>query len=102
VGRSVGTDLVDILDGGVERTGLTGRLNATVEGIPPVWRRRIGGGVIAGIGALLVAVPLYHFHLHSAAVEVLLGDRLPLLFGLILAGTASGSAGCTTTTWRRW
>jgi PAS domain S-box-containing protein len=86
VGRSVGTDLVDILDERAERAGLTGRLESAVDVVPPVWRRRTGGVVVAGIGALLTAVPLYHLRLHSASLDTLLGDGLPILFGLVLVG----------------
>jgi PAS domain S-box-containing protein len=84
VGHAVGGNLADLLDDGAGRAGLTGRLETVIHGIPPVWRRRIGGGTVAGIGALLIAIPLYHLHRHRVTLDAIAGDTLPLLFGLIL------------------
>lgn len=41
-------------------------------------------GVVAGIGASLVAVPLYHLSRHVVSIDALVGDALPLVFGGIL------------------
>jgi PAS domain S-box-containing protein len=84
VGHVVGGNLADLLDDGAGRGGLTGRLETVIHGIPPVWRRRIGGGTVAGIGTLLIAVPLYHLSRHRVTLDAIAGDALPLLFGLIL------------------
>ncbi|AZH25817.1 ATP-binding protein [Haloplanus aerogenes] len=87
VGHSVGTDLTDLLDDRTGHAGLTGRLEAVVDGIAPVWRRRIGGGTVVGIGTLLIGVPLYHFARHGVTVDAIVGDALPLFFGVILVAT---------------
>jgi len=89
VGPSVGSNLADVLDDGGRRAGLTGWLESIVVDIPSAWRRRIGGGAVAGIGAILASVPLYHFYRHTASVDALLGDALPLVFGFVLLGTGA-------------
>ena len=84
VGRSVGTDLSDLLDERPGHAGLTGRVAAVVDGIAPVWRRRIGGGAVTGIGIVLLGIPLFHLFRHGTTVDAIVGDTLPIIFGLIL------------------
>ena len=90
VGTAVGSDdgfLGDRM--GTARTGLVGWIDAVGARLPPVWRRRLGSGVVAGVGALLVGTPLYHLLQHGVSVDALVGDTLPIGFGLILLGAAA-------------
>lgn len=86
---AVGDDLPGFLDDGASRGGLIGGIEAVADALPPAWRRRIGGGVVTGIGCVLIGIPIYHLASHGASVDALLGDALPMVFGLILL--ASGA-----------
>jgi len=83
VDSPVGADFAGLLNDGTAPLGLTGRLGAAA-GIAPVWRRRIGGGAVAGIGAVLISIPFYHLSKHGLSLGAAAGDTLPLSFGLIL------------------
>ncbi|WP_435066887.1 sensor histidine kinase [Haloplanus sp. C73] len=89
VRRPGGSDFADLLGERAERPGLTGWLETVTDGLSPLWRRRIGGGVVASIGTFLVAVPLYHLYRHTITVDALAGDALPLVIGLGLFGVGS-------------
>ncbi|WP_251343312.1 ATP-binding protein [Haloplanus halophilus] len=93
VGSPVGNGLVGLLTDSARTAGLTGWLASRFEAVPVVWRRRLGGGTVAGVGLLLIGVPVVHAVQHSVSVEGVLGDLLPLGFGvlLLLAGA-----------WLRW
>jgi PAS domain S-box-containing protein len=86
VGPTVGTDFLDDEPG---HGGLTGGFHAAVDGIPSRWRRRIGGGGVAGIGAVLAGVPVYHLSRHATSPDAFFGDALPLAFGLVLLGAGA-------------
>ena len=86
VGHPVRSELVDFLDDDTGRPGLTGWLDAATAEISPRWRRRVGGGVVAGVGSILVLIPLFHMYRHAVTVDAVAGDALPLLFGLTLLG----------------
>ncbi|MFC7174063.1 hypothetical protein ACFQL0_13295 [Haloplanus litoreus] len=58
-----------------------------------MWRRRLGSGVVSGIGLLLLGGPVYHLIRHPTTLESLLGDALPLSFALVLLVTG---------VWLRW
>jgi PAS domain S-box-containing protein len=90
VGTAVGSDDDFLGDGmGTARTGLVGWIGAVGARLPPVWRRRLGSGVVAGVGGFLVGTPLYHLLSHGVSVDALVGDALPLGFGLVLLGAAA-------------
>ena len=72
---------------------LTGRLGTRFGGLSVAWRRRLGSGVVAGVGLLLVTVPVNHLFHHGLSIEGLLGDLVPLVFGATLV--AAGA-------WLRW
>ena len=74
---------------GAERVGLTGWIDTIGSKLTPAWRRRIGAGIVAGVGALLVGIPFYHLSRHAVSVDALVGDALPLVFGVILLGTGA-------------
>jgi PAS domain S-box-containing protein len=93
VGDPVGSDLVDFLADRSRTAGLTGWLETLVAGLSVVWCRRLGAGVVAGVGLVLVGVPLYHLAGHGVTPGALLGDALPLAFGVALL---------LTSVWLRW
>jgi len=72
---------------GAERVGLAGWIDTFGSRLTPAWRRRLGSGVVAAVGGLLVGIPFYHLARHAVSVEALAGDAVPLVFGLLLLGT---------------
>jgi PAS domain S-box-containing protein len=84
---TVGAAVDDGSGGG--RAGLVGWIDIFGSQLAPAWRRRLGGGVVAGVGGLLVGIPFYHLVRHTVSVEALAGDAVPLVFGLILLGTGA-------------
>jgi PAS domain S-box-containing protein len=88
VGHLPEDDLVDILDDGSKRAGLTGWTESAIPDVSAVWRRRFGSGVVLAVGAVILGLPVYHLLRHGSSVEALLGDLVPLLFGAVLIGTA--------------
>lgn len=82
VGGQVGSGGGDFVDGGAEQPGLTGWLEVITDDLSLLWRRRIGGGVVASIGTVLLAVPFYHLYRHTVTVNAAAGDALPLVIGL--------------------
>ncbi|GAB3322470.1 ATP-binding protein [Haloplanus salinarum] len=93
VGDPVGGDFAGLLAKRSRRGWLTGGLEVPLGGLSVAWRRRLGSGVVAGVGLLLVGIPVYHLFSHGAAIESLLGDLLPLSFGATLMMTGA---------WLRW
>jgi PAS domain S-box-containing protein len=93
VGRIVRTDFDGERYEG--RAGLTGWVDAVGAALSPVWRRRVGAGAVAAVGGFLLGVPLYHLSEHAVSVDAIVGDALPLVFGLVLlaAGTWLGWLG---------
>jgi PAS domain S-box-containing protein len=69
--------------------GLVGWIDIVGSQLSPAWRRRLGSGIVAGVGGLLVAIPFYHLSRHAVSVEALAGDALPLLFGVVLLGVGA-------------
>jgi len=74
---------------GAERVGLTGWIDTFGSRLTPAWRRRLGSAVVAAVGGLLVGIPFYHLVRHGASIEALVGDAVPLVFGLLLLGTGA-------------
>ena len=74
---------------GSGRAGLVGWIDILGAKLSPAWRRRLGSGVVAGVGGLLVGIPFYHLSRHAVSVETLAGDALPLVFGVVLLGTGA-------------
>jgi len=86
VGPTVDGEFANSVDDGygTGRAGLAGWIDSVGDALPSAWRRRIGAGVVAGIGSLLVGVPLYHLTQHAVSVNAVAGDALPLVFGATL------------------
>jgi len=90
---AIDDDLVDFLADRSRNAGLTEGLESWVADLSVVWRRRLGSGVVSGIGLLLLGVPVYHLLHHPTTLDSLLGDALPISFALVLLGTG---------VWLRW
>ncbi|MFB6102551.1 MAG: PAS domain-containing sensor histidine kinase [Haloplanus sp.] len=83
----VGDEVVGFLGERPTRAGLAGWSETWIGGVSSVWRRRVGSATVAGVGAVIVAIPFYHLFHHEASLDAFLGDVLPLTFGIALIGT---------------
>jgi PAS domain S-box-containing protein len=90
-GRTDEVSVGPVVDNGYgsDRAGLIGWIDSLGSQLSPAWRRRLGSGVVAGVGGLLVGIPFYHLSRHAVSAEALAGDALPLVFGAILLGTGA-------------